>query len=124
MSVSNQPAARFLNLPFNRAVTLSAAFAVLTGSIATVVPMCFRAWGWFSEEFALTLILSGVATAVPSFVVLCIASRCTKCSYKLFWHAVSKGEHSEGLTWFMFAEACPNCGGTRKPAGKGLQGSA
>ena len=106
-----QRAARFTNLPFNRAVTLPTAIVLLTASVATVVPVWLQTLGWVGDTFA--LVIGGTVTALVSFVVLCLASRCTSSGYKLFWHAVSKRGHGEALSRFMFGEACPNCGSTR-----------
>ena len=98
-----------LKLPINR-VASSLLFAIfVVGGSLTTAPM----WGQLvmPKDVALaTAPLIGVLIAAPTFVALCALVRCRKCHYRLFWHAVAKRNHRDGIGWFLTAAQCPQCG--------------
>ena len=98
-----------LNLPINRvAASLLLGVFIVGGAFATA-PM----WGQnlLPEGVALvTAPLIGVAICAPAFAGLCALVRCRKCRYRLFWHAVARRNHRDGIGWFLTATQCPQCG--------------
>jgi len=98
-----------LKLPVNRFGTwLLLAIMIIGGALAAA-----PAWGRFvlPEEVALlTAPLIGVFIFVPAFVGLCTLVRCRKCRYRVFWHAVARRNHQDGIGWFLTAAHCPECG--------------
>lgn len=98
-----------LKLPVRRATAYTAWGVLLAGGLLSCSPFLFSsflpddiAFGWAP--------MIGVAIACPAFLWLVAFVRCTGCGYRLFWHALSKMTHPQGLRWFLTAERCPNCG--------------
>lgn len=99
-----------LRLPVNR-VTWALLALLVVGGVLLLVPA-------LSPTVFATLITlpeMGVVLTGLAFAGLCVFARCRTCGYRLFWHAVSRRDHSEGIWWFLTAEECPKCGWTRYP---------
>ena len=98
-----------LKLPINRtAVSLLLGIFLVAGALAGA-PL----WGQalLPEDIALVIApLIGVVIAAPTFAGLCALVRCRKCGYRLFWHAVARRNHRDGIGWFLTATRCPQCG--------------
>jgi len=100
-----------LRLPINRFVSWLLLAVFIVGGSLTAAPM----WGQsvMPENVALvTAPLIGLLIAAPTFAALCTLVRCRKCHYRLFWHAVAKRNHRDGIGWFLTASQCPQCGQT------------
>jgi hypothetical protein len=98
-----------LKLPINRAAALLLLSIFVVGGVFAAAPM----WGQtiLPQDIALaTAPLIGVVVAAPAFAGLCALVRCRKCRYRLFWHAVARRNHRDGIGWFLTATQCPQCG--------------
>src|SRR5262249_46379140 len=62
------------------------------------------------------LLFTRFATAIPTFVSLCVFVRCPHCRVRLVWHAVSKDAHPRGIAGLLQAATCPFCGFPRRTA--------
>ena len=84
-------------------------FFLVVGGVLASAPAWARVW--VADDVALVVMpLSGVAIGAPAFLGLCLFARCTRCGYRLFWHAVAKRTHSDSIGWFVRAVECPACG--------------
>ncbi len=101
-----------LRLPINRAATWVMLVIFVVGGVLVTAP----GWGESLLPPGKALGMApevGVGLSGLAFAGLCVLVRCRRCGYRLFWHAVSRREHSEGISWFLTAHQCPECGYTR-----------
>jgi hypothetical protein len=97
------------NLPINRIATCLLLAITMAGGVLSIAP----AWGQsvLPRDVAMvTAPLIGVLMAAPAFAGMCMLVRCRHCRYRLFWHAVAKRDHNDGISWFLTAKECPKCG--------------
>ena len=95
-------------LPVNRVATLAMLATLFLGGILAAAP----AWGQslLPGQTALVEVpLVGVVLAGLAFAGLCVLVRCRRCHYRLFWHAVARRSHEDGILWFLSARECPQC---------------
>jgi hypothetical protein len=98
-----------LKLPINRIVTCLMLAITTFGGLLASAP----AWGQSvlpPDVAFVTAPLIGVLIGTPGFVGMCMMVRCRHCRYRLFWHAVAKRDHTNGIGWFLTAKECPKCG--------------
>jgi predicted nucleic-acid-binding Zn-ribbon protein len=100
-----------LRLPVNRAATWAMLALLVVGGVLLLVPVL----GQTVLPALSTMPEIGVALTGLAFAGLCVFVRCRGCGYRLFWHAVSRRDHSDGIWWFLTAEECPKCRCTRHP---------
>jgi DNA-directed RNA polymerase subunit RPC12/RpoP len=101
-----------LRLPINRAATWAMLVVLVVGGALVTAP----GWGQAVLPVDTALVTAptvGVGLAGLAFAGLCVLVRCRACGYRLFWHAVSRRDHRDGILWFLTAERCPECGHTR-----------
>ena len=103
-----------LNLPINKSLTISLLGWFEVAGILATVPFWGRGLvseGLVSEDVAFGYApMAGVLLGIPSFSLLCRMVKCRRCRHRLFWHAIAKQSHPQGLRWFFSARICPNCG--------------
>jgi hypothetical protein len=93
-------------LPYNRGTTYTGIGLFVLGALVVLA----GGWGALPQDGHIATTLAGVALWAVGLVLLCLLCRCQKCEYRLFWHAVGKRDHSDGLLWFATAQECPRCG--------------
>src|SRR5262249_46809777 len=101
-----------LRLPINRAATWAMVVVLVLGGVLVTAP----GWGQTLLSVNTALVTAptvGVGLAGLAFAGLCMLVRCHGCGYRLFWYAVSRRDHHDGIWWFLTAEQCPECGYTR-----------
>ena len=101
-----------VRLPVRKWLTYGGLLATAVGGMLTGTP--FWAAHLLPDDFAYGFApMLGLVIAAPAFLLLCVGVRCDKCSYKLFWHAVSNRSHPTGLVWFFSSDRCARCGYAR-----------
>jgi hypothetical protein len=58
---------------------------------------------------SVNLILYSLAVQILIGVFACLAIRCPECKLKWVWHAVSKKDVNQWVTWLLSFEKCPHC---------------
>lgn len=97
-----------LRLPVNRVGTSAMLVILVFGGVLAAAP----AWGQtlLPRHAALVEVpMAGVVVAGLSFAGLCGLARCRHCRYRLFWHAVARRSHEDGIAWFLTTRQCPQC---------------
>jgi len=101
-----------LRLPINRAMTWAMLVIFVLGGVLVTAP----GWGQMVLPAETAFVLApevGVGVSGLAFAGLCLLVRCRRCGYRLFWHAVSRRDHKDGISWFLTARECPECGESR-----------
>jgi len=96
-----------LTSPNQRAI--GATFALFMLGCFMVLAVEPLEWVDIMQPVGPWLLLVGFATAIPTFVSLCVFVRCPHCRVRLVWHAVSKDAHPRGIAGMLLAATCPFC---------------
>ena len=101
-----------IRLPVSRPLAWAGLALIAVGGVCTSAPIWSS--GILPDDNALVAAyLGGSFVSLSALFVLCVWLRCQRCSYRLFWHAVSRRAHPGGLAWFMTETRCPACGHSR-----------
>jgi len=98
-------------LPVNKVGTWVMLVILVFGGILAAAP----AWGQsllLGRTALVEVPMVGVVVAGLAFGGLCRLVRCRHCRYRLFWHAVARRSHEDGIAWFLTARQCPQCHAT------------
>jgi hypothetical protein len=60
-------------------------------------------------DFPVFLILTGVTAEIIIGIFACISIRCPECGLSWLWHAISKKDVNQWVSWLLSFEKCPRC---------------